>query len=94
MKRTKFGFWPGFLDGLSAGPLWRAVAQWRQRRAMAALVRKSQASLWFSYLDKKEQVEELREALTRVIAARERYGWSPEVDEAINAAAATLEPKP
>jgi hypothetical protein len=27
MKRTKFGFWHGFLDGLGLGATWRLIAR-------------------------------------------------------------------
>lgn len=30
MNRTKFGFWPGFIDGLTMGPLWRWLKKMRK----------------------------------------------------------------
>lgn len=27
MNRKKFGFWPGFIDGLTMGPLWRWIKE-------------------------------------------------------------------
>jgi hypothetical protein len=67
MKRTKFGFWHGFLDGLGAGFFWRRLLRKQETQAL---------QLWSKQrVQMIQEANELREALDAAEKDAERYRW-------------------